>query len=398
MHQTQPKMKPGQFSFLGDDFENLFRYSDLFLPGIEKILGIFFSVSDNRLKILARKRDESTEDNFPDLLEKRESMIMIQKFRADSQKYAWIKRDDMPFDLPVRRISAPNIFTELENVILVLRFPNVKDGLHDLLFIHFNKNLGNFVLSKSDKQLSAENKSIIGYLLYHQFKIFLEMNLENLRLLRTFNHGVLSIIRSNSNLKDQLRQVQMNYGDSMVNLAGQYLAEFSARQDYSYAFTPEALEKIRNYQGNIRHLRKIIENAIVFTENLMTEGHVDAIQIEDYSLDFDSYQVSIENEQATRKIDSRHSRAMLLLEKLEKAASIVKGRTLPLTSNNVGKNMDPPITAPAITDALSKNKDMIRQLVSKYPEKWETVRKDFRPLLNVLRTQLPGEIKEATSA
>ena len=47
--------------------------------------------------------------------------------------------------------------------------------------------------------------------------------------------------------------------------------------------------------------------------------------------------------------------------------------------------MDPPVSAPAITDALGKNRDFIRLLLKKYPEKWEAIRNDFKPLLNLLR-------------
>jgi hypothetical protein len=78
---------------------------------------------------------------------------------------------------------------------------------------------------------------------------------------------------------------------------------------------------------------------------------------------------------------------MLLLDRLEKSASSLKSRSLQLTGANVGKNLSPPISAPAITDALSKNKILIRQLISRHPDKWEIIRKEFRPLLNILREE-----------
>lgn len=390
-------MKAVQFSFLGDEFENLFHYSDLFLPGIEKITGIFYSPGQKSLRLLSRKRGESNEREYEEPLTHRESMVMIQKFRSESNNVLWIKKDDLPFELPSKQQIVPNIFTELENVILVLKFPNEFDRLNDLLFIYFNQNLGNFVISRSEKHLSADNKSIIGHLLFHQFKSIMWMNKENLRLLKTFNQGVISIIRNNATLKDQLQQVQMNYSESMVNLSRQYLSEYASKHKRIFEFTREAIEKIRNYQGNIRNLPAIIENAIIFTENLMVAKAEEPILIHDFSLDFDSYQVYDEADRSSRKIDGLQSKATVLLDKLEKAAAILRGRSLPLTSANVGKNMTPSITAPAITDALAKNKEMIRKVIEKYPDKWENIRKDFRPLLNVLRTELPGEIREESA-
>jgi hypothetical protein len=380
-------MQPGQFSFLGDEFENLFNYSDLFLPGIEKITGIFYSPAEKKLKALSRKRDEHVESDFRDMLDDQESRIMIQKFRADGKNVLWTKKEELPFEIPekIKSVAAPNIFSELENVILVLRFPNEADSLYDMLIIYFNQNFGNFGISRSDKLLTSQNKSIIGHLLYHQFKSLLLMNHQNMSLLKKFNQGVMSVIRANASLKDQLRQVQMNYGESMVNLAQQILSDVSGRQDRNYSFTQEALDKIRDFQGNVRHLQAIIQNAVIFTENLMIHSGEDVIKIHDFSLDFDSYQVQSETDQVTRRIDSRQSKAMLLLDKLEKASASLKSRSIPLTGANVGKNFTPPISPPAITDALAKNKTYIRQLLLRHPEKWEIIRKEFKPLLNILK-------------
>jgi hypothetical protein len=59
--------------------------------------------------------------------------------------------------------------------------------------------------------------------------------------------------------------------------------------------------------------------------------------------------------------------------------------------------MDPPISAPAITESLGKSRDLIRQLLEKYPEKWEIIRRDFKPLLNQLRKAEPDYIKEESA-
>lgn len=392
-------MKPGQFSFLGDEFENLFHYSDLFLPGIEKITGIYCSPVERLLKALSRKREEEIDLDYDELFQNPERRIMIQKFRSDGKNITWMKKEELPFEFPLRQksVSVPTIFSELENIILVLKFPNDHDGLNDLLFIYFNQNLGNFGVSRSDKPLSSENKSIIGYLLYHQFKSILLMNRENMRLLQKFNQGVASVIRSNHSLKEQLHLVQMNYSDSMVSLSQQYLSDLAIKRECSYVFTLESLEKIRNFQGNVRHLPAIIDNAIIFTENLLFQQGEEIIKIHDFALDFDSYQVHSEESQMTRKIDSRLSKASLLLDKLEKASSSLKSRSLPLTSFNVGKNLNPPISAPAITDALAKNKVYIRQLITRHPEKWEIIRKEFKPLLNSLKGESNLDAREETA-
>jgi hypothetical protein len=391
-------MKPGLFSFIGDEFENVFHYSDLFLPGIEKIAGIYYSQRDRRIRILSRRREEEIEDGFEDVLQTRENLVMIQKFRAEHQPYSWIKKDDLPFEISEpKMLSTPNLFTELENVILVLRYENAADRLYDLLMIYFNKNLGNFGPNRSDKILSTDNKAIIGNLLYYQFKSFFKLNADNRKLLSTLNNNVRSVINENLSLKDLLDQIQSGYGENMVNMAQLQLKNLSEKFGRKYEMTEETLNKIRGFRGNLKHLPVILENAVIFTENLLMLNDEETIKIQPYSIDFESYQVVDKTEPFTKKIDSRLSRAMQLLDKLERAASILKGRNIALIGSKIGEAMEPPISAPAITESLGKSREMLRQLLGKYPDKWEIIRSEFRPLINQLRKDEPKEIKEESA-
>jgi hypothetical protein len=211
------------------------------------------------------------------------------------------------------------------------------------------------------------------------------------------NHGVKAVIHDNLSLRDALQQVQMSYGENMINIALQHLAQLSREYGRNYILTEESQDKIRGFKGNLKHLPKILEAAVMFTENLLLIQDDEAVKIQPYSLDFDSYQVDDKKEQSTRKIDSRESRAMQLLDKLERSAKILTGRNLPIISSKVGQEMDPPVSAPAITDALGKNKDFIRLLLEKYPEKWETIRTGFKPLQNMLRKAEPDNIREESA-
>jgi DNA-binding NtrC family response regulator len=230
-------------------------------------------------------------------------------------------------------------------------------------------------------------------LLYHQFKAILEINRSNRSLLVSLSHSVRSVVQENHLVKEQLQQVRMSYGESIVNLAQQQLQEISARYCKAYTLSVEALEKIRDFRGNLRHLPAILENAVVFSENLLGDDGGGGV-IQGYCLDFDSYEVSRHDESYTRRIDSRTSRSMQLLDRLEKASLSLKSRSQPLTSANVGRELDPPVTAPAITDALSKNKEIIRQLLEKYPERWENIRSEFRPLLNQVKKSAASDFLE----
>lgn len=376
---------PGLFSFIGNEFESLFQHSDLFLPGIEKMAGIYYHRSARELKMISRRRNEA--DAFSnDFVQKSENAVILQKYRSEDRPFSWINKSDLPFEIPDKdpRLS-PDLFTELDNVILLLRMPNPYDHLNDLLLIYFNRNLGDFGLSKADKILTTENKAIIGHLLYHQFKSIMRINSGNKEILGTLNTVINSVVTENLSLRDYLKQLQATHTDNIIGMASQHLDALSRSTGRNYILTEEAIQKLKGYKGNLRHLGAILKTAVIFTENLCREDAEDPVAIHPFSISFDSYQVDEKPEYAARKIDSRMSKAMLLLDKLENAARVLKSNNLPLIGTRIGQALEPPVTAPAITDALGKNANLIRQLLTKYPEKWEIIRRDFKPLQNQLR-------------
>ncbi|MBP7679317.1 MAG: hypothetical protein KA096_02750 [Bacteroidales bacterium] len=376
---------PALFSFIGNEFESLFQHSDLFLPGIEKLAGIYYHPGSRELKIISRWRN-GADPYSNDFVQKRENLVILQKYRSDEKPYSWINKSDLPFEIPDKehRLS-PDLFSELDNVILLLRMPNAFDHLSDLLLIYFNRNLGTFGLSKSDKVLSTENKTIIGYLLYHQFKSIMQINSGNKEVLSTLNTVVNSVVTENIGLREYLKQLQATHTDNIIGMANQHLASLSRSTGRNYILNEESIQKLKEYKGNLRHIGSILKTAVIFTENLSPANLEDPVVIHPFSISFDSYQVDDKPEYAARKIDSRMSKAMLLLDKLENAAKVLRSNNLPLIGTRMGQALDPPVTAPAITDALGKNANLIRQLLMKYPEKWEIIRKDFKPLHNQLR-------------
>ncbi len=390
-------MSPGSFSFVENEYESILRNAGLYLPGIQKIAVLFYAVADKKVRIISRGKGNDLSYDYDDVLDSRERLIMIQKFRQSSQPFSWIRREEVPFEYNDGGTRLGDIFSEMEHVVLTLRFSNEADHLSDIIFIYFNRNFGNFKIKESDKVLSTDNKVIIGNLLYNQFKSILHIGRADRQVLNRLNHGVGSLIRENLSLKDQLQQIRVSYGESMVNLAMQHINDLSQRSGQAYLLSADALDKIREYRGNPRYLPDILDHAVSFAQNLLFAGDIGAITINAYCLDFDSYQSHEKNEQLTKKIDSRQSRSMQLLDRLERAAALLKSRNQPLTSANVGRELDPPVTAPAITDALGKNKEIIRQLLEKYPEKWEIIRSEFRPLLNQVRKARPGFAEEESA-
>ena len=108
------------------------------------------------------------------------------------------------------------------------------------------------------------------------------------------------------------------------------------------------------------------------------------MSIEPWHLDFSHYVNKTKIESTIAPVTNRQSRTILLLDRLETAGIKVKQNNQKLTGTNVGSACDTPMSAPAITDALQKHSIRIKQLLKEYPNRWQILRQEFRPLQNLI--------------
>lgn len=74
-----------------------------------------------------------------------------------------------------------------------------------------------------------------------------------------------------------------------------------------------------------------------------------------------------------------------LLDKYEMIAEDLKKKNLPILGKNIAANCLPPISAPALTDSINKHSERIILCLKNYPEKWQLLRSDYKPVKNLIR-------------
>ncbi len=370
-----------RYTFIENDYEVILRNAESLIPGIDKVVAIYFDQSSGQLQSRVKDKNGS---NGVDHLSMGDQIEFVAQMRVEKLKYNWLNRSDLPFELHKRGEIVKEIFGEMENTVLLLRFFNPNDKLSDLVYIYFKPNLSNFGLFASHKLLSTENKSIIASLLYNSFKTLIDLNRQNKSLFETINENTKSVIRTAASLKEQLNQTHTSYGESLLNLSRQYLKEMGRTNGKSYILTEDAAEKIKHFNGNINHLYSIIKNALIYVDNLYFDEKRKEIEINEWEINTDNYQVNNESDTSgTALMEEKYVKTVTLLDKLENAARTVLSNNGRLTGLNVGKACPTSITAPAITDALRKHKKKIIVLFNKYPDKWEVIRNKFKPVKNI---------------
>jgi len=371
-----------KLSFLNEDHIFVLKGIAEMIPGLEKLYTVYYDKRTDSVRSVIMEESSSGNTYFQEM----EIIVpaeLIGNLRVQKLKHIWLNRDDIPFESTGSR-GSKEIFDEIENRILLLRFMNRDDKLSDLYFVHFKRNLGNFRLTRSDKPLSTDNKAVIGMLVHQLIESMLERKYVETGLFNNIRLTDKALINSAAQLKTELIRVQHEYSNSIANLCHAYLEKYSLINGVKYILEHEALIKLQNFKGNINHIEQIIRNSVNYANNMLYGEVFDEILIKEWFINLDDFQ----NQQVTVEFepDSKYTKTIDLLNRLENAAIKVRDGQQKLTGTNVGNAMTQSISGPAITDALKKHRSKIRYLFDKYPERWDYIRKKFKPVLNLVES------------
>ncbi len=373
------------YSFIYHPLEKLHGIIPDLLPGIEKIITVHYDDKEKMIKgILSEKRNKEYESQALNL---DKILTVLQRYMEEKNPYDWYSRQSLPFEIEIRSPNPTmNIFSELQNIVLLIRVPDFKNELNDLVFFYLNENPSNFGVTNTINPLTTDNKSIIAFILNNTIRTFINLQNNDKETLKFFNNRTRQIIAQTETLKYELQRTKENYGVSLVRLCKQIVHDKSIEKDRKYSLSYGALEKIKNYKGDIKDLETIINESIAYAESLFVDEQSN-IEIKEWHI---LTELPVQTEKAgipeIQQADL-YGKSVSLLDKLENAALVVTINHLKLTGTNVGKACPVPISAPAISDALYNHKSKINKLLKMYPDKWETIRNDFRPLKNILKDQ-----------
>ncbi len=371
------------YSFIYHPLEKLHGIIPDLMPGIEKIITVHYDEKENIIKGILSEKKNKKYDTKPLNLEK--ILTVLQRYMEEKNPTDWYSRQNLPFEIEIiSKNPKITIFSELQNIVLLIRVPDSKDELNDLIFLYLNENPSNFGVTNLINPLTTDNKSIIAFILNNTIRTFINLQSNDKETLKFFNNRTRQIISQTETLKLELHRTKENYGVSLIKLCQQIVNDQSAEKGRKYSLSHGALEKIKSYKGDIRDLETILLESIAYAESLFVDERSN-IEIKEWHILTEIAEqhkrVSVpDNQQA-----DYFGKSISLLDKLESAALVVKSNDLKMTGTNVGKACPVPISAPAISDSLYNHRNKINKLLDMYPGRWETIRNNFRPLKNILK-------------
>ena len=311
----------------------------------------------------------------------------IYAIRESKQKMDWVDESNLPFEhLAQTSIKQKEVFDEYKHHILLIKTTNSWDKKEDLLYVFFKPDASNFGLKKTDDKLTTEQKSIISSLLVRSLKIFSaqrkQFQEKNNQLRNDFQliGNQINEIQIQEKINTQKHQTQLF--EYIINL----LQREASKLKLHLQLTSEAQSFIKNYQGPISIIEKASINSIMMANRVQGTMEGGLLKLEEYFLKpyFSSDQNIVVSHGVEAMADSRYTKTIHILNRLELAAKKVQSEGKSLNGSNVGLAMETPISAPAISDALKKHKNKIQNLCNEFPDEWKLIRTHFKPIINTL--------------
>lgn len=336
-----------------------------FLPGVSVSAALYMDF-DKQL------RTSLDDESLSDFLN-----VKAQKIRSYSQVTEWSNQSDI---FGNDTISKSQLSIEDEDALNVLKlyFPSPVDEFKDLILIAFPKNVFLKSLNTTFKGISTQEKIILSNMLSSIFHAEHERVLQE----RKFLQGVRNINNKKDEkikqLSENLKTTELLYSNSIRSIITEYKQQLEKKLKTSFTVDKQVVFRLAKEKLSIENIEVAIDDAIYLAYNLsLGEDH---IRITTDHLQIDSMRSPLKTKTSSIPHYHKDGKTFDLLEKYEEAAIRLLETGQSVNGKNIAKQLTPPVTPPAITDAIKKKKNKINYLLQQYPEKWSNIRKSIRPI------------------
>jgi hypothetical protein len=301
--------------------------------------------------------------------------VKAQKIRNTKLNSEWSTNMDL---FPEINKTKSQLSLEDEDALNVLKlyFPSPVDDFKDLILIAFPQNVFLKSLNAKFKGISAQEKHILSNVLTSIFSAEHKRTIEE----RNFLASVEYINRKKDGrikqLTDDLKSTEQLYSSSIRNIINDFKNKLEKQLNKTFVISNQVIFKLAKERLDIENIELAIKNAVYLAYNLNVSEESIHITIDHIQLD-KLQQIKNKPETTSAMNDGKTA---TLLDKYEEAAVRALAFGLTINGKNVAAQLDPPVTPPAITDAIKKKRTKIAYLLQQYPEKWTNIRKAIRPI------------------
>lgn len=311
--------------------------------------------------------------------------VEAQKLRNVSSVSVWSNHIDL-FSSPKPSRQQLTIDEEDEMNVLQLHFTSPVDGLKDILLIRFPEN---FLLKNPNitfKKISTQEKTLIEKIMGATLFADYQKAIDEQMLLQQFQKINQKNLSKIERLTEEAKSTQKLYSNAIHSIIQEFKHKMEEKLNKEIHFADSIAFKLAKERLTIEEIYNVLSNAIYLALNFNATESI--INVNDDFLLLNKTQKVISKE--TVHNEESRDKVYLLLDRYEEAAQNALSAGLTINGKNVAAKLDPPVTPPAITDAVKKNKIKINYLLKEYPENWPLIRKSIRPIA-VLNASIEGD-------
>lgn len=359
-----------RYSFLNHPFYFVLANASQMVMGLEKGIAVFYNEKTRSTEVL-QFVDKIEVLNIAD-------ENYIDNLRKSKEKFNWIKQEQVPFEVSNDEFGQLSFDDEKKNSVLELRFLNEHDNRYDVLYLYFKSNISNFKLANSNEAMAVAVKEVIERLLYQQINILIKENKLNSsvhrKISKSFNHV---------DLQAEIERIRKEKTKQSAEFYNYILQKLLVNEQFEVVLSNGAISKLDSLNISLEKIEQVLQDSLEVIVNKFGVFSFYEILAEDIVVETimrQSISTSIKQEQL--------GKTAKFLDKYEAAAKLLNAKNEKITGLNIGANCSPEVSPAAISDVLKKHSKKITVLLNTYPDKWVTIRKEFKPLRNIYEKQV----------
>ncbi|HNV49351.1 MAG: hypothetical protein WBH71_00860 [Bacteroidales bacterium] len=368
----------GKFSFLAHYLEIALKQARVMLPGVRRMDAFYHSSETEPLTALTS--DFSAESEEPLTLVIDGKIETLEKLINLKSNYSWYSEDELPYCKNGDSNKIPDVFSELNKTVLMVRFTREKSTQKDALVVYFKENMIGFGMNLSQKEIKSDYKDIIAQMVINTVNTIRNISRPD----RDIWLSIRGIMNENRLKMEQttrkLENLKEQYQDRLVDSCNYFLSNISAKEGRKYLFSEGAIKLIKTTPVSYDRIENAIKLAVQLAINFDIENQDEIIYITENYLNFNAIRIE---EEKTEMINTVYERPFNYLDFLESLAEKVKAKKLPIKSQTIIDEMEDPVSQAAITWNVNHNMKAMQHLFRLYPDKWPIIRNEFKPILRI---------------
>jgi hypothetical protein len=335
---------------------------DQFIPGIETVHAVW---KDRNGELQTENGKIAQSDTS--------GKLNAQKWRSKNLKLEWLKSFN-----PLNTVNSSNqqlkLSDEDELNVLLIFFNSTTDNYKDIIAIHFPQYLFLGNLNSTFSAMSTKEKTVLSNILSSVLYAEHERCLKEFELLKQIETHQTRQGEKITQLTSNLKQSEQLYTSALKIIVHDIVKVFEENLNKSITIENDVILRLAKERISKDQITEILENAIHVAYNLSISSnelviHNDLVHIDEFK-----------SSEKQKEVNSEYDKVKFLLDRYEAAAESARDNGHNVNGKNVAKHLDPPVTPPAITDAIKKNEKKIHYYLEKYPNHWTLVRSKLRPL------------------